>query len=391
MAGRIEVGGVRPAEQMQTELRKSQRELNSGLRRNRRERLQAKSLPPAIGENADDLRRNISENSQMLRRLREELADLPRTAKMRRSACEERDQQKLESEAAALDAKLRAVLLAGEIAELERTRDRHRLDEADLIAGSPKNKASPTENVQAYLRMTKHPTEDPGGAASFPTTSTASHLTNLEMDNPIERVKVMKAPSVRPRSPTTAGPFARGVDRSRWSHSARTAHSAFGNSSATDRQFRRPRPARSVSVVGEIALLREGAIRQAERKVPVERGAVPRERRLSSRVAAVQSSKRRRSQRRRRQRLSWRRQEHALRQSRAKLRRRLHRPRLAHRRRHALPSLHRTFRRAARAGLSELLGRKATFDRPSKPPPSSASIFFRRATSTPRLRPLRRR
>jgi len=206
LAGRIEVGGVRAEEQMQVELRKVQRELNRLNAEIDGKRLQSQSLPPSFGESVDELRRHVSENAQSMRRLREEFADLPRTAKMRRVAME-RDQQKLETEAAALDAKLRAVLLAGEIAELERSRERHRLDEADLVARIAKEQGIATENVQAYLRMTS--IQQKTQAARQLSDDLNRKLTNLEMDNPIERVKVMKAAVGPAKKTDDGGPFRR--------------------------------------------------------------------------------------------------------------------------------------------------------------------------------------
>ncbi len=186
MAGRIEVGGVRPAEQMQTELRKSQRELNRVSAEIDAKRLKRSRFHPRSGENADDLRRNISENSQMLRRLREELADLPRTAKMRRSAME-RDQQKLESEAAALDPNFGPSCL--------RARSPNSNGPATAIVWTRRTSSPDRQRTRrrhrerpSLLADDEHPTEDPGGAGSFPTTSTQAD--ELEMDNPIERVKV---------------------------------------------------------------------------------------------------------------------------------------------------------------------------------------------------------
>jgi succinoglycan biosynthesis transport protein ExoP len=201
VAGRIEVGGVRPAEQLQGELGKTQRELKRLTAEIDVKRRQSQALPPSFGESGDELRRLISENMQAMRRLREDVADLPRTAKMRRTAME-RDQRRLEAEAAALDAKLRAVLLAAEIAELERSRDRHQLDETDLVARIAKEQGVATENVQAYLRMTS--IQQKTQAARQLSDDLNRKLTNLEMDNPIERVKVMKA-AVGPAKKTDDG------------------------------------------------------------------------------------------------------------------------------------------------------------------------------------------
>jgi polysaccharide biosynthesis transport protein len=206
VAGRIEVGGVRPADQMQSDLRKAQLEINRLTAEIDAKRHRAKSLPPAFGESLDELKKQISENSQSIRRLRDEFEELPKSARMRRQNAE-RDLARVNAEAASLNAKLQAVTLADELSELERKRERHRFDEADLIGRIAKEQGIATENIQAYLRMTG--IQQKTQSARQLSDELNRKLTSIEMDNPVERVRLMKSTAAPAKRTEDGGPIRR--------------------------------------------------------------------------------------------------------------------------------------------------------------------------------------
>ena len=206
VAGRIEVGGVRIADQMQTELLRVQREL-SRLRSDIEEKHQAaRTLPPVVGESVESIKKDIEVNGDLLRRVREDIAGLPRTSRTVRAA-KEQEQERLVAEKVQLDAKLKSVLLAEEIEGLQRTIVARRRDEAELIASIAREQGVATENVKAYLRMKsiQDETQDARQLAA----DLNRKLTSLEMDNPVERVRLMKAAAGPAKKTDDGGPIRR--------------------------------------------------------------------------------------------------------------------------------------------------------------------------------------
>jgi capsular exopolysaccharide synthesis family protein len=206
VAGRIEVGGVRIADQMQGDLHKARREANRIAAEIDEKRRVALTLPSAAGEHVDGIKREVEVNADSIRRVRGEIAELPRTSKTRRSALD-RELERLVNEKAALDANLKAVILAEEIGALQRKLDGLRLEERTYVAEIAKEQGIANENVKAYLRMKS--IQDETQAARQLADDLNRKLTNLEMDNPVERVRLMKGAAGPAKRTEDGGPIRR--------------------------------------------------------------------------------------------------------------------------------------------------------------------------------------